>query len=269
MNNKPVLDTIEPELLNRVISRRQALLRAGGITAGVASAPLILALCSRDAFGAFLPDQIRDTLNFAIMLERMEEGFYEHGLKTKGLIPQQHRKSFERIHKNESAHAKLLAAALVGQREEKKEFDYTAGGRYPDVFSSFDTFSALSQMFEDTGVRAYKGQGANVMGNNILLTIALRIHSVEARHAAEVRRIRGQKAWIAGSNIGNLPPTAQPSYKGEDNTMQGTVQLAGLAGVPETAVTEAFDEPLTKDQVLAIVNPFIKGAERFSPTGRS
>jgi hypothetical protein len=29
-----------------------------------------------------------------------------------------------------------------------------------------------------------------------LLTAALQIHSVEARHASEVRRLRGQKGWL-------------------------------------------------------------------------
>jgi rubrerythrin len=52
---------------------------------------------------------------------------------------------------------------------------------------------ALAQAFEDTGVRAYKGQAANLMSKPDLLTAALQIHSVEARHASEVRRLRGQK----------------------------------------------------------------------------
>ena len=40
----------------------------------------------------------------------------------------------------------------------------------------------------------------------------------------------------------------QPMYAGEEATN----------GLPTSnAVTEAFDEPLTKDQVLAIASPFI------------
>ena len=94
--------------------------------------------------------------------------------------------------------------------------DFTAGGKYADVFSNFKTFLALSQTFEDLGVAAYKGQAGNLKGNGAILTAALQIHSVEARHAAEVRRIGGKKAW-----------------------------------------TGAFDEPKSKQEVLAAASPFL------------
>ena len=69
-------------------------------------------------------------------------------------------------------------------------FDFTGKGAYPAVFSDFATFAAVSSTFEDLGVAAYKGQAPNLLGT-ATLTVALRIHSVEARHAAEVRRVRG------------------------------------------------------------------------------
>jgi hypothetical protein len=54
--------------------------------------------------------------------------------------------------------------------------------------AAYAQFLALAQAFEDTGVRAYKGQAANLISTD-LLTAALQIH-VEARHASEVRRLR-------------------------------------------------------------------------------
>jgi hypothetical protein len=59
----------------------------------------------------------------------------------------------------------------------------------------FETFATLSQTFEDLGVSAYKGQAVNLIEYDDILTAALRIHSVEARHAAAVRRIRNMKPW--------------------------------------------------------------------------
>ena len=47
-----------------------------------------------------------------------------------------------------------------------------------------------------------------------ILTTALQIHSVEARHASEVRRLRGQKGWITGNQTD--VPQLQPVYAGED-----------------------------------------------------
>ena len=72
----------------------------------------------------------------------------------------------------------FLANALGSAAVEKPEFDFTAGGMFGDVFSNYATFVTLSQGFEDTGVRAYKGQAPNLMSNDAILTAAHTIHSV-------------------------------------------------------------------------------------------
>jgi len=241
-----------------LISRRSVVRQLSIATAGALVAPRVLSLMSNDAHAALLGDQSRDVLNFALTLERLESGFYAQAVKTDGLIPPEHQDAFSRIAKNEALHVTLLGTVLLGQIDQKTEFDYMAGGRFPDVFSNFQTFLSVAQTFEDTGVRAYKGQAPNLMPNKLLLTVALKIHSVEARHAAQIRRIRGEKAWITGSSRGSLSGNSQASYDGDDSMEQGGVNLSGLKGVPNSAIGEAFDEPLTKEQVLAIVQPFIK-----------
>ena len=99
----------------------------------------------------------------------------------------------------------FLTDALGSHAVKKPNFDFTAKGAFGDVFSNYKTFLALSQAFEDTGVRAYKGQAGNLKASDEILTAALQIHSVEARHAAEVRLIRGQPAWIVSNSRGDLP----------------------------------------------------------------
>ncbi len=123
-----------------------------------------------------------------------------------------------------------------------------------------------------------------MFGNKDVLERALEIHSVEARHASMVRRLRGnftemapQKGWITGNQRGTgMPAATQPIYDGEENVLQGAppaaapglnVQTLNFAptGVPAvtpavaatTAASESFDEPLTRAQVVAIVQPFI------------
>ncbi|MDQ3604661.1 MAG: ferritin-like domain-containing protein [Gemmatimonadota bacterium] len=120
---------------------------------------------------------------------------------------------------------------------------------------------ALALNGDDSGVRAYKGQGGNVMGNDAVLTAALQIHSVEARHASQIRRLRGEKGWITGSSRGSLPPQAQAVYDGEANTMQGGRDAAPLGANAggAAAVSEAFDEPLGMQEVLNIIRPFLAG----------
>jgi hypothetical protein len=145
--------------------------------------------------------------------------------------------------------------SLGGVPVPKPNFDFTAGGAYADVFSNYQTFLALSNAFEDTGVRAYKGQAVGLQGSGAVLTAALDIHSVEARHASEVRRLRGLKGWISNAEPNGLPAAI---YAGEDNTTEGGVNVTTITPVAAVSITEAFDETLTMAQVLAIASPFIK-----------
>jgi Ferritin-like domain len=49
----------------------------------------------------------------------------------------------------------------------------------------------ILESIDEEGVRAYEGQTGNLISDGDVLTTALQIHSVEARHASEVRRLRG------------------------------------------------------------------------------
>lgn len=259
MRDVSVIEDLDPELTAQMTSHSGAVLKASGISAGIGSFPVILGVLAGSAFGASLPQGIVEVLNFALTLEYLEDAFYKAGLKAKRLIPAADREVFGEISKNEDAHVKLLKTVLGSQAVAKPKVDPTAGGAFSDVLTNYQTFLALSQTFEDTGVRAYKGQAGNLMSDGKILTVALQIHSVEARHAAQVRRIRGEKGWITGDSRGSLPAPTQPTYDGEGNTTQGGTDLSGMAGVPASAITEAFDEPLTREQVLAIAKPFIVG----------
>ena len=57
--------------------------------------------------------------------------------------------------------------------------------------SNQERFQATAQALEDTGVRAYLGQAANIDSDD-LLAVAGTILTVEARHAAWIRHIRGE-----------------------------------------------------------------------------
>ncbi|RYD86512.1 MAG: ferritin-like domain-containing protein, partial [Sphingobacteriales bacterium] len=146
---------------------------------------------------------------------------------------------------------------------ERPTFDYTAGGMF-DPFNNYDQFLAMSQAFEDTGVRAYKGQAHNLMSQPDILKTALQIHSAEARQAAEVRQLRGEKGWITANQRGtNMPEATQPTYNGEENTMQSGFNAANIPAqqpgpaIPNTAGTQAFDEPLAREQVVSITEMFL------------
>ena len=195
LNTPSTLD-IDPDLAQRLAPSRRAFLNLpNSALAAMVSAPLILAAASREAFGQDLPAEIVDVLNFALTLEHLEDTFYRTGFDSDGLIPAQHTATFQQIGLHESQHVAFLETALGSAAVKRGEYDFTAAGKYADVFSNFETFATLSKTFEDIGVAAYKGQAANLIGNDAILTAALQIHSVEARHAARVRQILAMKPW--------------------------------------------------------------------------
>lgn len=215
-------------------------------------------LSSNKAFAAH--EGIVEVLNFALLLEYLENEFYQMGLDS-GIIPGgEAEKIFMQIGKHESQHVAFLKTAigsLGGTAIDKPGFDFTAKGNFAP-FTDYKQFLILSQAFEDTGVRAYKGQAGNLQGNKDVLTAALQIHSVEARHASEVRRIRGLMGWISqAGDSGTGVPAVEPVYKGEGNTIQGGIDVALVTPVEKITVTEAFDEPLSKTEVAAIASLFL------------
>ena len=260
--------TTDQGIVQRLASSRDEI-AAGRATSSVVAAGLAMgsvavgiAALARDAFAqeggsaSALPGDVVDVLNFALTLEELEAEFYTRGVAAAGLLPADTRDVFDQIRKHEVAHVAFLRQTLGSHAIAKPTFDFTAGGQFGDVFTNGQTFAALAQAFEDTGVRAYKGQAAVLIPRPAVLEAALKIHSVEARHAAEVRRLRRQKGWITGSSRGDLPAATQGVYAGEANTFHFILAQPGHNGL---GMSEAWDEPLTKGQVLDIVRPFVRG----------
>ena len=142
--------------------------------------------------------------------------------------------------------------------------------------TNYGVMLAVAQAFEDTGVRAYKGQAPRLISNNDVLQAALQIHSVEARHASHIRQMRRAlnqlipngvvlQPWItqqqSGIETGNTGANAavQLVYNGENLTTQAGANIINIGGqtISANEASEAFDEPLTKEEVTAIVTPFI------------
>ncbi|WP_439559733.1 ferritin-like domain-containing protein [Dyadobacter sp.] len=224
----------------------------------LAAVPTMFASIVNKAFGQSAAAV--DVLNYALTLEYLEDEFYKAGLAAANLIPASDRTIFTQIGKHETQHVAFLVKALGTKAIAKPSFDFQYGGAFGDVFSNYKTFVTVSSALEDTGVRAYKGQAGALLADPQILEYALQVHSVEARHAAVVRRLAStvtgnaaMKGWITGKE-GAVPAI----YAGEENMTQGGKDLKGLASKSDAAITEAFDEPLTKQQVLAIAGPFIK-----------
>jgi Ferritin-like domain len=253
-------EVYDEEVIKKSFSRRETLTKGlgFGLKAALALIPISLFDAMENKAKAGPSNTaIVAVLNFALTLEWLESTFYKMGLSASGLIPAADTTVINQISKHETDHVALLQSTITslgGTPVASPSFDFTAGGTYSDVFTNYQTFLALSNAFEDTGVRAYKGAAPSLLGSGAVLTAALDIHSVEARHACEVRRMRGLKGWISNAEANGLPAAI---YAGEDNTTQLGINVTTITTAPAVSVTEAFDEPLTMSAVLAIAGPFI------------
>ncbi|MFD3003971.1 ferritin-like domain-containing protein [Pontibacter toksunensis] len=262
------LDNKSEEEVDIYMSRKEAFKKLGSLTKKVAVASLPVAAFTMMPKMAFArAHDVIAVLKFALALERLEYQFYQMAVDA-GVVKNKHENVFMAIRDHERIHVELLEATIQSLGGDltgvPSMFDYTAGGVFPSPFSNYQLFLALAQAFEDTGVRAYKGQAPNLMENDALLKVALQIHAVEARHASQVRRIRGRKGWITEEDYdgidgfgGTFMAASSAVYAGEKNTTHVGVEVTQVTTVPVMAVREAWDEPLSMEMVLDIVKPFI------------
>lgn len=267
------IEKADPEFQDRISPRRDAIknITSFGSKVAVAALPFAFSTLFKKAYGQTATPSVNDVLNYALKLEYLEAAFYNAGVASSLGFSAAEKSYLVTIQGHENAHVaflkSVLGSAAVAQTTQGNNgtYDFTAGGTFPSVLTNVDTYFAVAQAFEDTGVRAYKGQAGFLAGNQVVLTAALDIHSVEARHASAIRQIRRSrgatttKPWISGANDTGIA-AVNGNYAGEDNLVQGGVTITTLAGVngnvATLAATESFDEPLTSAQVVALVSPF-------------
>ncbi|MBC8034448.1 MAG: ferritin-like domain-containing protein [Chitinophagaceae bacterium] len=276
------IEKVDPEVYDRFDSRRNAMKKFANLSGklALAAVPMAVASMFSKAYGQ-TPAEVNNVLNFALTLEYLEAEFYNNIVGSAGFLtaPSAAQTALTNIRNDENKHVAFLKSVLGMAAVAKPTFDFTGGsgsgtGPFAGYLANYDVQLAMAQTFEDTGVRAYKGQAANVKSNRVVLTAALNIHSVEARHASHIRQMRrgrnnvipaGQtvKPWITLKETGIDFPAAnaaiQKSYDGEEVTTQAGVNILNLGGSFNTAAaaSQGFDEPLTREQVLSIVTIFI------------
>ncbi|KUG06595.1 ferritin-like domain-containing protein [Solirubrum puertoriconensis] len=267
------LEQVDPEVMGRLNSRRDAFASLGNMAKkfALASAPIAIGSVFNKAL-AQSGSSVTDVLNYALLLERLEEAFYVQALAAPTLAVNLSsgsaaRNAIQKIKDNETAHVQLLASALgSAAAPAPRSFDFG------NAFATYNSFLTFAQAFEDLGVRAYKGQAGALKGapNNVLQT-ALQIHSVEARHAAHIRMMRRAAAgggaqqfgWITNKEANGAPdaiygggnPVAD--HPAEDNVSQAGVNLTTL-GYTAAEVSEAFDEPLDRGTVTTLATPYVR-----------
>ncbi len=148
-----------------------------------------------------------DVLNYALTQEHLEYSFYRDGLEQfaeedfvdAGYAAVAH-EYFGAIRDHELEHVETLTTVITdlgGEPVEEAEYDFG----YTDIAG----FISVAQALENTGVSAYQGAAQFLIDEDALLTAALTIHGVEARHAAYLNGLNGASPFPDAVN-----PTLTP-----------------------------------------------------------
>ncbi len=226
--------------LKNPLNRRSFLQYTG---AGVAASALLLAGCDDD-------DDITDTnttgsvnlgtgdtgiLNYAYALEQLEAAFYSmvvtHASFQSTFSNATERSVLMDIRDHEVAHREFFKSVLGNSAIPALTPNFSAVN-----FADRTSVLMTARTFEDLGVAAYNGAG-KLLTSATNLTLAGKIVSVEARHAAEIREMVKVNTFAARG--------ATPAI-GQETIITGGTANGGL------------DMALLPSQVLPLAQPFIR-----------
>jgi hypothetical protein len=138
-----------------------------------------------EAAGAALgvsPEQDKRILDFALLLEYVQSSFYRAALE-RGVLRGEAREFADVVGRQEQKHVDFLRRALGPGARRRPAF------RFDETTRNERAFLRAAVVLEDAAVAAYNGQAANLTKR--ALDPALRIVSVEGRHAAWIRDLAG------------------------------------------------------------------------------
>lgn len=195
------------------IPQRRQFLRIAGASA-LATTLLLTTACSDDDDGMPTTDPnvvdlgTGDTgiLNYAYALEQLEAAFYAKVVADSlGLFSNTESRIMQDIAGHEAIHRDFLKAALGSAAIPNLEVDFSAVN-----FSDKNSILTTARTFEDLGVAAYNGAG-KFLDNAGFLTLAGKIVSVEARHAAVIRDLISMGTFADSANNQGLDPAMMPA----------------------------------------------------------
>lgn len=181
---------------------RRSFLQFAGV--GAAGLALFAAGCKKDEAMISNPAGVNlgsgdiGILNYAYALEQLEAAFYTKvAAAFYAGITEAERLLLADIRDHEIAHREFFKNALGSNAIPGLEVDFSMIN-----FSSRDSVLATAKAFEDLGVSAYNGAGV-LIKDSAYLTLAGKIVSVEARHAALIRDLISNGSFADSEVIDN------------------------------------------------------------------
>jgi hypothetical protein len=246
-------DTTFAQPLYTPIKRRSFFMYAGA-TAGATA--LVLAGCSKDDDNTVADNRVNvgsgdvGVLNYAYALEQLEAAFYTQvrtGAYYMGLGANSAEKLIlDDLYYHEVIHREFFKAAITAASPTGIIKGLTPA--FGDIFGTRASVLGAAKAFEDLGVAAYNGAGQYI-SSPLYLTIAGKIVSVEARHAAIIRDLLAEGNFV-GNDVVTLT-TANTSTVATNNA-------------PANSSLERSKSPA---EVVAIANTFLAEGSKLNVSG--
>jgi rubrerythrin len=189
-------------------------------------------------------------LNYAYALEQLEAAFYTAAVASTafGGFTVEQKEVFTDLQSHEVIHREFFKAALGSNAIG------TLALNTPNVTASLASTASIlrtAEAFEDLGVAAYNGAG-KYLKNATYLTLAGKIVSVEARHAAAIRDMR-DALGVTGTDApgtrfaGDSVVAPAGTYAGLDVKLEPSVVLGRVAatGFVSTSLAIGTQPPAT------------------------
>jgi hypothetical protein len=158
---------------SRAAFLRKAVVGSAALTGLLAAAPRASAQTKSDVA----------ILNYALTLEYVQAAFYTEA-EREGALRGKPARAASVVGPVERAHVKAFRKALGRAAVKEPTFNFQG------VTENQAKFLKTAVAFEDLAVAAYKAKAPDIK-SPALLAVAVSIHSVEARHAAWMRRLVG------------------------------------------------------------------------------
>jgi rubrerythrin len=156
--------------------------RAALLRNAVVGGALLLGITAAPAAAADEDGDIA-ILNYALTLEYLQDSFYSE-VERIGALKGELAEQAKTVAAHERAHVRAFQDVLGDKAVKRARYDFRGATENPARFRK------TAVAFEDLAVAAYKGQ-APLIKSRAYLVPALAIHTVEARHAAWIRRLAG------------------------------------------------------------------------------